>query len=111
MAPNLQELFSCRALVACSHVSGLSVRSRMTAGLDGFRGSRPYQLIGIGIPLRRSGFSRSVGSTDCAITCFSLSQVRGTPQLSWLCCHCCVSVDVWSAHDGPSHASRREGAL
>jgi hypothetical protein len=33
----------------------------MTAGLDGFRESRPYQLVGIGIPLRRSGFSRSVG--------------------------------------------------
>jgi len=82
MAPNLQELFSWGALVACSHVSGLSVRSRMTAGLDGFRGSRPYQLVGIGIPLRRSGFSRSVGSTDCAITCFSLSQACGTPQLS-----------------------------
>jgi ABC transporter substrate binding protein len=35
------------ALVACSHVSGLSVRSRMTTGLDGFRGARPYQLVGI----------------------------------------------------------------
>ena len=49
----------------------------MTAGLDGFRGSRPYQLVGIGIPLRRSGFSRSVGSTDCAITCFfTLASLR-----------------------------------
>jgi hypothetical protein len=38
-----------QALVACSHVSGLSVRLRMTAGLDGFRGSRPYQLVGIGM--------------------------------------------------------------
>ena len=57
-------------MVACSHVSGLLVRSHMTAGLDGFRGSRPYQLVEIRIPLRRSGFSRSVGSTDCAITCF-----------------------------------------
>src|SRR5437763_9612581 len=63
MAPNLQEFFSCEAPVACSHVCGLSVRSHMTAGLDGFRGSRPYQLVGIGIPLRRSGFSRTVGST------------------------------------------------
>jgi hypothetical protein len=56
----------------------------MTAGLDGFRGPRPYQLVGIGIPLRRSGFSRSVGSTDYAITCFSLSQACGTPQLVML---------------------------
>jgi len=44
MAPNLQELFSWEALVACSHVSSLSVRSRMTAGLDGFRGSRPLSV-------------------------------------------------------------------
>jgi len=61
MAPNLQELFSWGALVAFGHVSGLSVRLRMTAGLDGFRGARPYQLVGTGIPLRRSGLSRSVG--------------------------------------------------
>jgi hypothetical protein len=33
----------------------------MTAGLDGFRGSRPYQLVGIVTPPRRSGFSRSIG--------------------------------------------------
>src|ERR1700680_3174412 len=37
---NFQELFSRRALVACSHLSGLSVRSNVTAGLNGFRGSR-----------------------------------------------------------------------
>src|ERR1700704_4159699 len=97
MGPNLQELFSRGALVACSHVFGLSMRSHMTAGLDGFRGSRPYQLVGIGIPLMRSGFSRSVGSTDCAITCFSLSQACGAPQVSWLCCDCCVSIEVRSA--------------
>lgn len=41
-------------VVARSHVSGLSVRHyMMTAGLDKFRESRPYQLVGIGIPLRR----------------------------------------------------------
>ena len=42
-----------RSGVACRHVSGLSVWSHMTAGFDGFRGSRPYQLVGIRIPLRR----------------------------------------------------------
>jgi hypothetical protein len=74
MAPTLQELFSSAALVACGHVSGLSVRSHITAGLDGFRESRP------GLDSRSGGqaSSRSVGSTDCAITCFSLSQARGT---------------------------------
>ena len=78
----------------------------MTAGLDGFCGSRPYQLVGIGIPLRRSGFSRSVGSTDYAICVFHSRKLAARGMLSWLCCDCCVSVEVRSAHDGPSHASR-----
>src|SRR4030081_481075 len=37
---------------------------------------------------------------------FSLSQACGTRRLSSSCCHCCVSVGVLSAHDGPSHACR-----
>jgi hypothetical protein len=111
MAPTCKSYFREEHWSLAVMCPAFRCRSHMTAGLDGFRGSRPYQLVGSGITLRRSGFSRSVGSTDCTITCFSLSRVRGTPQLSWLCCHCCVSVDVWSAHGGPSHASRREGAL
>ncbi len=38
--PLLARVFFVRSTVACSHVSGLSVRSHMTAGLDGFRVDR-----------------------------------------------------------------------
>jgi len=76
------------------------------AGLDGFHGSRPHQLVGTRIPLRRSGLSRSRRVDRLCHHVFSLSQAYGTRQLSNSCCDCHVTVGVLSAHDGPSYTSR-----
>ena len=50
----------------------------MTAGLDGLRESRPYQLVGIGIPLRRSGVGLKNRSCDKCLK--TLERVKGFPR-------------------------------
>ena len=82
MAPDLQELSSCStrslAVMCPAFWCGLT----WTAGPDGFRGTRPYQWHGNRIPLAAPGFSRSVGSTDYAITRPCPRKLSVTPQLS-----------------------------
>ena len=55
-APCLQEAAQSFDRIACSHMSGLLVRSPLTAGRDGFRDASSEHGSGIGIPL---------GTTDC----------------------------------------------
>src|SRR6266849_2182259 len=75
-----------------------------TAGPDGFRGSRPYQFAGIDVPLRQSGFSRSVGPTDFAITLHCARKLAAPPQLGRLCRCCRESVGFLFAHNRPGDA-------
>ena len=55
-APCLQEGAQSVDRIACSHMSGLLVRSPLTAGRDGFRDASSEHGSGTGIPL---------GTTDC----------------------------------------------
>src|SRR5437660_1683090 len=55
-APCLQEPAQSFDRIACSHMSGLLVRSPLTAGRDGFRDASSEHGSGTGIPL---------GTTDC----------------------------------------------
>src|SRR3954453_24038610 len=59
---------ACRTEVACSHVSGLLMQPKPTAGPDGVREPRPHHSNGINLPPKRQASLRCVGSTDCAIT-------------------------------------------
>jgi hypothetical protein len=53
-APGLQELWQRADRIACDHMSGLLMRSHMTAGQDGFRDGRSKQ--------GRGGFWSAAGS-------------------------------------------------
>src|SRR5438477_12573142 len=50
-APCLQEAAQRFDRIACSHMSGLLLRSPLTAGRDGFRDASSEHGSGIGIPL------------------------------------------------------------
>src|SRR5262249_3093120 len=63
-----RENVTCRAEVACSHVSGLLVQSGWTAGPDGVREPSPHHSNGIDVPMKSQVWLGCVGSTDCAIT-------------------------------------------
>jgi hypothetical protein len=76
-----------------------------TAGPDGFRRSRAYQFVGIDVPLRHSGFSRSVGSTDFAITLHCPRKLAAPPQLDRLRRCCRETVGILFAHNCPGNAS------
>ena len=59
---------ACSIEVACSHVSGLLMQPKPTAGPDGVREPRPHHSNGINVPTKRHASLSCVGSTDCAIT-------------------------------------------
>jgi len=46
-APSLQGVLQCFDQIACVHMSGLSVRSHMSAGQDGFRDTGSKQQSGL----------------------------------------------------------------
>src|SRR5882724_8502503 len=60
-------------------------------------------------PRTYSGFSRSVGSTDFAITFPRSRKLSTPPPRDTSCRRCCTSVGVPSIHDGPGHAGRLVG--
>ena len=59
---------ACSIEVACSHVSGLLMQPKPTAGPDGVCEPRPHNSNGINLPPKRQASLSCVGSTDCAIT-------------------------------------------
>ncbi len=68
---------ACSIEVACSHVSGLWMQPKPTAGPDGVREPRPRHSNGINVPTKRQASLGCVGSTDCAITrCVTLPPGR-----------------------------------
>ena len=59
--------FVAYGLVAYGHVSGLTCGRTETAGPDEFRGSKPYQCVGIGIFLATLGLDTVITSQNLDI--------------------------------------------
>src|SRR6202000_1218600 len=71
-APSSQGVLQCFDQIACVHMSGLSMRSHMNAGQDGFRGTSSKQKCDLGVGhygYRSPSCHGSIDHTICSLSC------------------------------------------
>src|SRR3954454_6141628 len=100
-----RDFLTRRTVIACSHVSGLLMQPKPTAGPDGFRELRPHHSNGINVPPKRQASLSCVGPTDCAIT-RHCSLASSSTRLSSSSCQRRALVILLPVHHRPGDARR-----